>query len=208
MQTTEQITTAIHRLAKGRFDEKSIENFVSTFHQLTETEIVDSVLQISTDEGDELEVGFFTKDRIVDITLSKGKVYSYSYPIRTISQVTLVEQESKWVLTISGEKKFDYNVVKPASIEDLKRYEQSLRNVLRNNVSPKYWFKRKKYGKGWTPATLEGWSVLLAFVALLSLYPILAKIGFYEFSIAGYIIHAVILFLVLLRIAFLKGEPL
>ncbi len=29
------------------------------------------------------------------------------------------------------------------------------------------WFKRKLYGWGWTPATWEGWSVLLVYVALL-----------------------------------------
>ena len=30
-----------------------------------------------------------------------------------------------------------------------------------------YWFKRKRYGWGWTPATLEGWLVIAAFVALI-----------------------------------------
>lgn len=28
-----------------------------------------------------------------------------------------------------------------------------------------YWFKRKLYGWGWTPARTEGWLVLLAYVA-------------------------------------------
>lgn len=29
-----------------------------------------------------------------------------------------------------------------------------------------YWFKRKLYGWGWTPATREGWLVLFGYVAL------------------------------------------
>jgi len=28
----------------------------------------------------------------------------------------------------------------------------------------KYWFKRKLYGWGWTPATWQGWLVILAFL--------------------------------------------
>lgn len=38
----------------------------------------------------------------------------------------------------------------------------------------KYWFVRKSYGYGWTPATREGWLVLLlwfgAFISSLYLY--------------------------------------
>ena len=30
-----------------------------------------------------------------------------------------------------------------------------------------YWFKRKLYGWGWTPATLAGWVVLLIFIAFI-----------------------------------------
>ncbi len=29
-----------------------------------------------------------------------------------------------------------------------------------------YWFKRKLYGWGWTPATKEGWFTILIFIAL------------------------------------------
>lgn len=29
----------------------------------------------------------------------------------------------------------------------------------------KTWFKRKQYGWGWTPASWEGWIVMLAYVA-------------------------------------------
>ncbi len=30
----------------------------------------------------------------------------------------------------------------------------------------RYWFKRKRYGWGWTPATWEGWVTTLIFLAL------------------------------------------
>lgn len=33
----------------------------------------------------------------------------------------------------------------------------------------KLWFKRKTYGWGWTPATWEGWAVLLGFFILIGL---------------------------------------
>ena len=29
-----------------------------------------------------------------------------------------------------------------------------------------YWFKRKLYGYGWTPATREGWFVLVVYIAV------------------------------------------
>ncbi len=30
-----------------------------------------------------------------------------------------------------------------------------------------YWFKRKRYGWGWTPVTLEGWLMVLVFLGVL-----------------------------------------
>lgn len=43
----------------------------------------------------------------------------------------------------------------------LRRY----RDYLKNNPE-RYWFKRKIYGWGWTPATWQGWLVLAAFLAV------------------------------------------
>jgi uncharacterized membrane protein (DUF485 family) len=31
-----------------------------------------------------------------------------------------------------------------------------------------YWFKRKRYGWGWVPATIEGWLVVGVFVVLIA----------------------------------------
>lgn len=39
---------------------------------------------------------------------------------------------------------------------------------LKNNPEG-YWFKRKLYGWGWTPATWQGWLVLAVFIILITL---------------------------------------
>lgn len=133
MQTSTHLTLAIQRLAEGRFNREALEEFLATFRLLSsDREIIDSILQISTDEGEELEIGFFTADTITDITLSNGKVYSCVYPLSTVRELDLSDQDSKWTLTIKGEKKFDYNVVKPDAIDDLKKYEANLRRALAN----------------------------------------------------------------------------
>ncbi len=38
-------------------------------------------------------------------------------------------------------------------------------DYIKNNPEG-YWFKRKLYGWGWTPAKWQGWAVLAAFIAL------------------------------------------
>ncbi len=122
------MTEKIIHLAKGHFDESLIVDFIATYNRLVgNSKIVDSILQISTDEGEELEIGFFTSDTIADITLSHGKVYSCIYPLSKVQNLNLSETENKWILTITGEKKFDYNVVKPGTVDLLKKYEESLR---------------------------------------------------------------------------------
>lgn len=45
----------------------------------------------------------------------------------------------------------------------IKRYIE----YLKNNPE-RYWFKRKLFGWGWVPATIEGWLVILAFLAFLA----------------------------------------
>jgi hypothetical protein len=126
-----QTIKKIRHLAKGRFDEALIEEFVGTFNRLVASaKIVDSILQVSTDEGEELEIGFFTTDTLADITLSNGKVYSCAYPLSKVRSLNVSDEGTKWVLTITGEKNFDYNVVKPGLIDALKEYETNLRELL------------------------------------------------------------------------------
>lgn len=121
----------IHLIAKGYFEPDHIENFISKVQSLFVDEPpIDCILQVSTDQGYELEAGFFTNTKIVDVTLSNGKVYSYAYPISKIQEVALSDAGSKWILTIVGEKKFDYNVVKPTANTALSEYERSLKTHL------------------------------------------------------------------------------
>ena len=114
----------IKNLAQGRFDETHVDQFISTFKNLVaDSKVIGTLLQISTDEGEELELGFFTANTIADITLSRGKVYSYAFPLTLVKSSSITDEGSKWVLTIQGEKKFDYNVVKPNSDLALKEYQ-------------------------------------------------------------------------------------
>lgn len=48
--------------------------------------------------------------------------------------------------------------MRPSFFEAYMRY-------LRNNPEG-YWFKRKAFGWGWTPATWQGWLVILVFMAI------------------------------------------
>ena len=124
-----EIEQNIRLVAKDSFESSEIENFIHVFNNLQSDnsyQIKDYLIQISTDEGNELELGYFTKDTIVDITLSKGHVYSCSYPLSTIKKIELIDNNLKWTLKIIGERKFDYNIVKPHSIDKLKKYEKGI----------------------------------------------------------------------------------
>lgn len=126
-----QIVESIKNLAKGRFDDAIVGEFIHTFKSIiADSKVLGSILQISTDNGKELEIGFFTQNIIADVTLSSGKVYSCTYPLHSISSLNVSDREDKWVLTINGEKKFDYNIVKPDSATPLLKYEAQLRQAL------------------------------------------------------------------------------
>jgi hypothetical protein len=130
MQVSEVIDKIIY-LAKNKFDEGLIEEFIATFRRLSaNAKVVGSILQISRDKGEELEIGFFTSDIIADITLSAGNVYSCTYPLSKIRNIGLSDTGSKLTLTITGEKKFDYNVLKPGCPNALTDYEANLRQYL------------------------------------------------------------------------------
>jgi hypothetical protein len=124
---SKKLAHEIRTLAQERFPLVLVEEFIQTFlSHLGHSVLLESLLQISTDEGDELEIGFFTIDKIVDVTLSRGKIYSYAYPLASVRQVIIEDRGEKSVLRIAGEKKFDYNVVKPNSLLPLERYRKSL----------------------------------------------------------------------------------
>ena len=43
----------------------------------------------------------------------------------------------------------------------------------RRHMENKFWFKRKKYGWGWRPASYEGWAVTLAVFGYIVFYHLL-----------------------------------
>lgn len=134
---TKKIESQIHQISIGKFSSELVESFLSRFKILLNGETpLDYFLQISTDQGNELELGFFTNSRIVDVTLSQGKVYFCSYPIASILHIGRFDSNTKCTLVIQGEKKFDYNVLKPGSTEELERYENSLKQHKLFTVPP------------------------------------------------------------------------
>jgi hypothetical protein len=127
MKNLIQIKEEIRSIAADFFESDHVDGFILKFESLLGQEkIIDCIIQVSTDEGNELEVGFFTDKQIADVTLSKGRVYFYTFPATAIETVTVADVGPKWTLTISGEKKFDYNVVKPGAIAALSKYEKSI----------------------------------------------------------------------------------
>lgn len=70
-----------------------------------------------------------------------------------------------------------------------------------------YWFKRKLYGWGWTPATWQGWTITATFVLFLIIlaFSIDSNATPREFSLA-FVLPAIILTAMLIQIAYKKGE--
>ncbi len=67
--------------------------------------------------------------------------FDREYTLNTISsyiiknpEIELIDNSLKWTLKITGEKKFDYNIVKPGSIDKLKKYEKCLNDFLFEHV--------------------------------------------------------------------------
>ena len=129
------ISHKITEIAEGLFSIEDLQKFINQFTELctNENEIKAHILQISRDEGCELEIGFLTETNIVDITLSKGKVYSCEYPVCEIQKTEIIVSESKTTLQIQGRKKFDYNVLKPESIVLLMEYKSNIDQLLKSN---------------------------------------------------------------------------
>lgn len=71
----------------------------------------------------------------------------------------------------------------------------------------KLWFKRKKYGWGWTPVTWQGWLVVLIYIVAVLVFALTIDESSppREF-IFTFVLPIVILTLLLLRISYKKGE--
>jgi hypothetical protein len=68
-----------------------------------------------------------------------------------------------------------------------------------------YWFKAKKYGYGWYPATWQGWMVILIYLLILGIL-----IAIFESNIEKYLLfYFVSVFIItalLIFISYKKGE--
>jgi len=71
-----------------------------------------------------------------------------------------------------------------------------------------YWFKRKLYGWGWTPATKEGWAVMVLFIVLIvgNFFRIDHVSHSASDTIRPFILETIFLSLVLLVITYKTGE--
>lgn len=85
----------------------------------------------------------------------------------------------------------------------LKRYTDYLKD------NPKhYWFKRKLYGWGWTPATREGWLVTAIFlIAIVAIAVRGESLTSSQAVLREVVAPIVFLTLILLYITFKTGEP-
>ena len=71
-----------------------------------------------------------------------------------------------------------------------------------------YWFKRKIFGWGWTPATWEGWAILLIFIAIITANAFRLDDEFYIPETVYYFVgETAVLVLVLIYICYKTGEP-
>lgn len=70
-----------------------------------------------------------------------------------------------------------------------------------------YWFKRKIYGWGWTPATWQGWLVVIVFVAIiLTLVFSVDKASIKEGGLINFFAPIVVLIVAMIGISYWKGE--
>lgn len=76
-------------------------------------------------------------------------------------------------------------------------------------MTKKYWFRRKHYGWGWSPSSWEGWGILVAFV-LISIH-LFRRFDAVSHSnsdtLRPFIISLFLLFIPLIAICYIKGEP-
>jgi len=77
-----------------------------------------------------------------------------------------------------------------------------------NNNKPKYWFKRKRYGYGWTPVTWQGWLTVIIFLAVTLSGTVALEDtpkNTYSPEVLIYMVLFIIATLLLLFIAYKKG---
>ena len=73
----------------------------------------------------------------------------------------------------------------------------------------KIWFVRKRYGWGWTPATWEGWTVLVVYFALVMMLFRHANISSYSKgdALMLFLLPFMTLTALLIGVSYWRGEP-
>jgi len=80
-------------------------------------------------------------------------------------------------------------------------------SYLKNNPKS-YWFKRKLYGWGWTPATWQGWLAILGYVAGVLLFAFtLDEQSPPQEVMFTFLLPIFLLTVALIRLFYKKGEP-
>ena len=78
-----------------------------------------------------------------------------------------------------------------------------------NKLEERFWFKRKRYGWGWTPATWEGWLILVIWVIVTFAPIILLDSKFLTNTLVGiksFVAYEVAIVLALLLVCWKTGE--
>ena len=72
----------------------------------------------------------------------------------------------------------------------------------------KIWFTRKRYGWGWTPATWEGWAVLVVYFLLIVLLFRRANLSAYSTgdALMLFSLPCIVLTGILIAVAYWRGE--
>lgn len=74
-------------------------------------------------------------------------------------------------------------------------------------MDKKLWFKRKRYGWGWSPCSWQGWLVTLVYLALITLFALLLGIDpTGRDVIYGFFMPLIIVTLIFLEIGYKTGE--
>ncbi len=73
-----------------------------------------------------------------------------------------------------------------------------------------YWFKAKKYGWGWTPASWQGWLILGIFVILMmfNAYRLGVMSQSFHGDITGFLLENIVMIGILFMICMRTGEKL
>ena len=69
-----------------------------------------------------------------------------------------------------------------------------------------YWFKRKDYGWGWTPANWQGWSVLAIYLVLEIILAKWLNIDDSDRGVMKFVVVTIGLALVLIAVCYKTGE--